>query len=276
MSKRRELQTRIDSLAEIREIMTSMKNLAIMETRKLSRYQQNQQRVVDSMVQVLNQLRYHYSVELSSQDAQPAYLLFGAERGFCGGYNEQLIEAVMQQPNYQQAPLLGVGSRLAEPLQRQFPNASCIPGASVADEVATVLPQVFAAMNQLRQVHGELHFQVLHFQPDTLNVQCQPLLPPKAKIPTNKISPLITLPPHQLLVQLLEHYLFALSHAWFYSALMAENQQRVQHLEQADRHMEKQLDEMGKRRNVLRQEEIVEEIEVILLSAEAVSTPGGI
>jgi len=48
----------------------------------------------------------------------------------------------------------------------------------------------------------------------------------------------------------------------------------MQHLDQAGHHIERQLDDLGKRRNALRQEEIIEEIEVILLTSELVSSPG--
>ena len=77
----------------------------------------------------------------------------------------------------------------------------------------------------------------------------------------------------QLLGELLEHYLFAVTHAWFFAAMLTENQLRMQHLDQAGHHIERQLDDLGKRRNALRQEEIIEEIEVILLTSELVSSP---
>jgi F-type H+-transporting ATPase subunit gamma len=48
----------------------------------------------------------------------------------------------------------------------------------------------------------------------------------------------------------------------------------MQHLDQAGHHLERRVDELGKRRNMLRQEEIIEEIEVILLSSELVCSPG--
>ena len=52
--------------------------------------------------------------------------------------------------------------------------------------------------------------------------------------------------------------------------LMAENRRRMQHLEGAIRRLEERTSELALKRNALRQEEITEEIEVILLSARAV------
>ena len=47
---------------------------------------------------------------------------------------------------------------------------------------------------------------------------------------------------------------------------MAENLRRVEHLEAAVRHLDKKAADLRRRCNALRQEEIIEEIEVILLS----------
>lgn len=274
MSKRREVEGRIEALNEIHSIMNSMKNLAMMETRKLVRYHDTQQRVVDSIRQALNDVRCHYAPAVETIAAPPVYLLFGTERGFCGGYNEQLLDMLAQQPGYQQAPLIGVGTRLADHLQRDYPDAVCLAGAAVADEVSAVLGSVVTALNQLRRQHGPLRLAVICFQPDTHEPRCLPVLPDPEKTTAPGFAPLINLPPQQLLGELLEHYLFVLINAWYFDALIAENQHRIQHLDQAGHHLEHQVEDLGKRRNALRQEEIIEEIEVILLSSELVCSPG--
>jgi F-type H+-transporting ATPase subunit gamma len=70
------------------------------------------------------------------------------------------------------------------------------------------------------------------------------------------------------LTQLVDLYLFSLLHKIFYSALLAENRARVSHLEGAIQRLKKQASELERKRNVLRQEEITEEIELLMLSAE--------
>ena len=274
MSKRRDVEGHIASLKDIHSIMESMKNLAMMETRKLARYQKMQQQVVKSISLALNDVRCHFAPEAPAAGAPPIYLLFGSERGFCGAYNEQLLEVLAQQPGHNEAMLIGVGARLAGPLQHAYPHAVCLPGAAVADEVEAVLTSVVTTLNQLRLEHGALRLEVIYFQPDTHQARCQSALPPLHDTSDQGLAPLINLPPQQLLGELLEQYLFALAHSWFFAALMTENQRRMQHLDQAGHHLERRLDDLGKRRNVLRQEEIIEEIEVILLSSELVRSPG--
>ena len=60
-------------------------------------------------------------------------------------------------------------------------------------------------------------------------------------------------------------------HEMLYSSLMAENHHRVAHLEGAVRHLDSEATKLAHRCNTLRQEEIIEEIEVILLSALDIS-----
>ena len=97
----------------------------------------------------------------------------------------------------------------------------------------------------------------------------QPLQP--APHPKNYYvhAPLLYLPPHTLLAGLAEQYLFAALHELLYTSLMAENQRRMKHMDGAVRRLEQTSKELVRRRNLLRQEEITEEIEVIMLSVEA-------
>jgi F-type H+-transporting ATPase subunit gamma len=64
---------------------------------------------------------------------------------------------------------------------------------------------------------------------------------------------------------LLDHYLYSVLEI-IYVSLMAENLKRVRHLEAAVRHLYEKSIALLRKSNALRQEEITEEIEVILLS----------
>ena len=82
---------------------------------------------------------------------------------------------------------------------------------------------------------------------------------------------MLNLPPLDLFSKVLDQYLYAILHEVLYSALLAENRRRLVHMENALDHIEEQRAGLRLRYNALRQEEITEEIEVILLSAEAIS-----
>jgi F-type H+-transporting ATPase subunit gamma len=79
--------------------------------------------------------------------------------------------------------------------------------------------------------------------------------------------PVLNLPPVAFLAGLIDHYLFATLHEIMYVSLMAENIRRVRHLEGVVQHLDDKSAKLLHKSNALRQEEIIEEIEVILLSA---------
>jgi F-type H+-transporting ATPase subunit gamma len=93
MSSRRDLEIRLGSLNEIKEIMSAMKNLSLMEVHKLSRFLENQRRVIDSIeTAAADLLQFHRTLFPESVTCRDFYLLVGSERGFCGDFNEALIE----------------------------------------------------------------------------------------------------------------------------------------------------------------------------------------
>lgn len=74
---------------------------------------------------------------------------------------------------------------------------------------------------------------------------------------------------YQFLASLTAQYLFAALHQFLCSSLTAENQQRVRHLEAAVHRITDETARIARHCNRLRQEEITEEIEIILLSVKA-------
>jgi F-type H+-transporting ATPase subunit gamma len=277
MSRRRELEAHRRSLGEIREIMNSMKTLAYMETRKLSRFLPAQQRVVDSIEEMAADfLHFHTDMLPVGGDTFPVCLLIGTERGFCGDFNQTLLERLtqLQADLANDSPaILAVGHKLHSLLHGMPGETAQIAGASVAEEVPAVLQQIVGALAGLQADHGPLTLYALHHKGD--GVAADKLLPPfqqpLPRQPPFPHPPLLNLAPEDFLQELTDQHLFSALHAVLFSSLMAESHRRVSHLEGAVRHLDEESVELGRRSNALRQEEIIEEIEVILLSAAGIA-----
>ncbi len=274
MSRRRNVERRRQSLAEIREIMNSMKTLAYMETRKLSRFLDAQTAVERSIRDVAADfLSFHAEVLPQTQRGAPLYVLIGSERGFCGDFNHALLakqESTLRERSSDSPALIPVGHKLHTLLEGDPRVETWIDGASVVEEVATVLTQLANAIVTFQTSHGAGEvFCVYHGSED--GVVVKPLLPPFTEYAgtpqRHAVPPLLHLPPAAFLIELTDQYLFAALHAILYTSLMMENHQRVTHLEGAVKHLDDQSSELARQSNALRQEEIIEEIEVILLSA---------
>jgi len=202
-------------------------------------------------------------------------VLLGSERGFCGDFNEALVKVFDLRKDLQQAQLVVVGGKLASKLTGDPRVVSFVDGASVVEEVGAVLSKLLEAVNSLRDGSGRsgpLRLTVFHHDPDENEVRTTALMPfRQANTEGTPFAypPLLYLEPQPFLTGLVEQYLMALLHESLYRSLMAENQRRMQHMDSAVGLLERSAKELWRRRNIVRQEEITEEIEVIMLSVEA-------
>ena len=148
MSSRRDLEIRLGSLNEIKEIMSAMKNLSLMEVHKLGRFLESQRRVIDSIeAAAADLLQFHRTLFPESVTFRDFYLLVGSERGFCGDFNEALVRALEKHAvTAQEKSIVVVGAKLATKLAGDARLRAAISGASVAEEIDGVLVGLMDAL----------------------------------------------------------------------------------------------------------------------------------
>ncbi|MGE5155831.1 MAG: FoF1 ATP synthase subunit gamma [Bdellovibrio bacteriovorus] len=275
MSRRRELDSRLASLRDIGKIMASMKNLSYMETRKLGRCIESQGRVVAGIEAAARDFLDHYPQgPRSPAGTRTLHVVIGAERGFCGDFNGAVLEALEPESAHADpsaSPIVTVGTRLAAALEGHPRLVASIQGASAAEEVPTVLNRLVQTLGRILEDRGAGAVGVIHWDAQTQTVREVSLLPPfqgtaEIEAPRYACPPGLNLAPAAFLAALIKHYLFAALHALLYSSLMAEHQQRVRHLEGALERIDGRVRELEQHRNLVRQEEITEEIELMLLN----------
>jgi F-type H+-transporting ATPase subunit gamma len=280
MSRRRDVERHRESLGEIGEIMRSMKTLAYMETRKLARFLPAQTAVVASIEEVAADfLAFHPHLLPEAAEQPPVCLLIGSERGFCGDFNHALLAQLQQSQHHVMgiAPrLVAVGHKLHPLLEQDERVAALVPGASVAEEVPAVLELLVTELAKLQASLGRLSLYGIYHQGQ--GVAVDRLLPPFRRMPQAASrwghAPLLQVPAEDFLLDLIDHYVFAALHQMLYASLMEENRRRVAHLEGATRHLDDKRADLGRLSNMLRQEEIIEEIEVILLNSATLADGG--
>ena len=230
MSQSRALQQHIEHLTEIRSILHSLKNMAFMDMHKLSKLRQAQVLVVKHIENVAADFLQFY-------------------------------------PDI----VIAVGSRLCNRLQNTDIVFSALSGANCSDEISQVLGNVTDGISELHRQHTLFNLSVLFHQDEHLNITMRAILPPFKNIDRQseyKNEPLINLQSTQFLLELIEHYVFSSLQDILYTSLAAENNQRLQHLDNAVRHLDETTEKLHKKSQVYRQEEITEEIEVILLNED--------
>lgn len=272
MTRRHELDKHHHKLREIRDIMNSMKTLAIMETHKLERFITAHEDMANNINLIAADfLQFNQHIIPPLEADKEIFILIGSEHGFCGDFNEQLDKMYTQQfnePRETQRLLISVGSKLHPLLSHSSSSTINIPGADIAEEISTVVEQLSLHLAQYPQATSlyVLHHSNLHNE-----LAAEQLLPPFHTInnqsSTHSLPPILNMEPGEFFIELTDHYLFSALHRIFYISLMIESQRRIQHLENALQHIDDKNEELSRKINALRQEEIIEEIEVILLNA---------
>lgn len=282
MSRCRQLDKHLRALMDIGEVLGAMKNLALMEIAKLSRVASTQRRAVDSAELAIADLTRFYP-ELLVRPSGTLYLAIGSERGLCGDLNEAVAQTLHAHHTNAAGmpPVVAVGRRLWAKLSDGPAQITCLEGASVTEEVETTLARVMRACESQRSGNpASASLTVLHCRPDEAGISVSEFTPfrrtPERSLPRG-YPPHLNVAPASLLPALVEQYLFAALYGIFIDSLLAENIRRLRHMENALRRLEQRTTELRLKRNLLRQEEITEEIEIIMVSAAAiVQRPKGI
>lgn len=275
MGKRSDIDRRLRTLTDISAILRVMHTLAVMETGKLSRFLGAQRRVVASIeAAAADFLSFHPDVATRAESVVTVRLMVGAERGFCGDFNEIILQAQERLPPEpaSTAPLImAVGTRLWGKIPPDSLDMA-LAGACTAEEVPSVIGRVVEALNALEEKgRGDILrvIALYHGHDDGVPAirTLQPFPPDLAPSVRHSHPPILNLSPPAFYAGLAGHYLFAALHEMFYQSLMAENRQRQRHIEGAVHRMDQKIADLNLKRNVVRQEEIIEEIETLTLSA---------
>jgi len=269
MSRRRDLERHREQLDEMHEILNSMKMLAFMESRKLGEIIATERAVVrhiDATAQGF--LTWWPALRPAPPPGPRVCVLLGSERGFCGDFSEAVARAAGADAAVR---LIAVGHKLHGLLLDDPRVTARLDGASVAEEIPSLLTGIVEALAQARASLGPCQVEVALHPEASGGVVRKPLLPPFPTPPADeprRPRPLLYLSPEGFLGALVEQYLFAALKETICASLLAENTRRMAHLDNASRHLEDRIEALRQRTNTLRQEEITEELEVILLSVE--------
>jgi len=269
VSRRVELEQRLGRLADITGIMNAMKTMALIETRKYGHCILPQQRHLDGILATAADfLAFHPEFQTPSAATPGPDLLvaLGSERGFCADFNQKVAAALPEQGG-PETRWIAVGRRLASRLDSDPRFLDWLEGPNVAEEVPVTLDRLIATLHRhaaspwrWRQLVVIAHDGGGHIVRDHL----LPLAPPP--VHRGAYPPRLHYAPERLFAELIEHTLNAKLPGLLHASLLAENRQRLEHMETALNRLRTKMDDITRRCNALRQEEITEQIEVILLS----------
>jgi F-type H+-transporting ATPase subunit gamma len=261
MTRRREIEARLGLYDELSGILGAMRSFALVELRRVTRIEAAQQQVVSALSEALRDVVAALPVPAAVEG--DTWLLFGSVRGFCGGFNEEVVRA-WQAAGGIARRVVAVGERLQSLLPkeaRSFPVA----GAAGALDAASAIDRILAALGAARGSRtGEAG--LVACLRDEAGPRIQRLLPlAPSDVRSTADLPLTNEPPERVAAGVAQHYLFHSLLALMLRSIRVENHMRLLQMENALRHLEDGRQDLKRQRNRLRQEEIVEEIELMVL-----------
>jgi len=276
MSKLSDLRSRMRALRDIEGILNAMTNLSLVEMTKISRFYITQQELLRSVQEALADFQKFFGVpaETTGTDSASLYVLIGSERGFCGGFNETIQKTLESQPIAATPPgLILVGRKLVLKFLEDKRVVASLDGPSAAEEIPLVISQLAKTLTQF----SSSDWKIIHNSYTGSGTSVDTTSPfDLRKTETAKdfqFPPLLNLAPLDLRPQLFEQYLFALFYGIFYQSFMAENHERLRHMDGALNKLREDEEGLRRQSNALRQESITEELEVIMLSVD--DSPSG-
>jgi len=260
MTQRAENNYRLALYQELDDIVSAMKNLAQVELVRLEKSHHRQQQVLNVCLEGLSTLQAHQGASLPAPQGPEVLIALGSERGFCGGFNEQIAQHFNAQQWDNTARILVIGSRLATKLPPQ-PGMDFLSAPASIDEA---LPAMQKIIDTLLQGAFPAHLTLLYH--DRSAVQQVTLLPyPQRSDPPPACASLhIQLPAAELMQALQWQCLQQSLMLYLLDSLKTENRWRLQQMDGAQDHLEELSHDLRLRINAQRQQQIVEEIEVIL------------
>jgi F-type H+-transporting ATPase subunit gamma len=278
MTRFAEIQGHIASMRELRDIVGAMRSLAGMRVQEAQRALSGIRSYADTMAGAIGTallLVPQPPPEARTARTGRAVILFTAEHGFVGGFNERLVEAAEAALAPKDA-LFVLGSRGAVLVPERGRRAAW--ASPMATRLAGLTEVIHRLQNELyrRIARGEiLRIEVMfaRYHPGSAPAVERHLLLPLdlAALATTRSRqpPLHNLAPQPLLERLMSEYVFARLTEAGVESIASENAARFAAMESAHDNVAKKLDQLRQEARQARQNEITTELIELVTGAEA-------
>jgi F-type H+-transporting ATPase subunit gamma len=282
MERLADIEARVASFAQLEDVVSVMRSLAA------TRVQQAQQTLSairsynDTIGAAIAKAESYFLPDANHRarngQSRHGLILFCGEHGFCGAFNEKLLESVSASPKGTELYLVGSrGAIVAE--EHRIAVAWSTAMATNIVTVTAVAHQVAEALYDRFSRGGMADVMMVfaryggHAQ---FSIEREMLLPldlGRFRRYLTRPAPLSNLPPRMLIDRLIEEYFFAQLVRGAAESFASENAARVALTQSARHAIEGRLDDLSAQQRQLRQEEITNEILEVIAGAEALSKP---
>ena len=268
MSRRRNVKARMTMLNDLRDVLDSMRTLALVEISKLSRTEPQRRRLQTDLGAIATATSGYYPA-FASAPPRRLFLLVGSERGFCAGFNDDVIMRWARiRASDPDARAIVVGSVLSEKLDASNLILVRLEGAVIAEDIDDTLVAVLREISSAQEAASS-PIALSSVANGRDGVEVTGILPFAPQRAPSERMPELNLPPEAFVRAFLDQYADAALHGVFATSLLSENRARLAHMTTAIDRLDDNMAALRRQAHRLRQEEITQEVEAILLSTQA-------
>ena len=268
------LRERAALIEELRQIVQAMKNIAFAELQRVTHLLPEQTQALKAVLDALQALPGEEDLTGAAgrgSRAPVAWLVIGAERGFCGAFNDHLASEVRTlQGQYQELRLLIAGQRLGDLLSIEPSDAIVMPGCAAIEDADAVLDQWMAALAKEAPRCKEV-WLLYSGEGTMVRGRLMPFSADLGQAPLrlrahSTDAPLHHLPLPALRAALAHQGLRLLLQGGLFASLKQEHRLRLAQMQRAQDHLEELSQSLRRRHALLRQTEITNEQETLMSS----------
>jgi F-type H+-transporting ATPase subunit gamma len=278
MTRVAEIEAHIGNMVELREIVGAMRSLASMHVQRTQQMLPGIRGYADAMARGIGAALLLMPEPRAPRATEPdrrAVVLFSAEHGFVGGFNERLLDAA--------AAALGRGDRLfilgtrgiVAGEERGLATAWTHPMATrpeaAAETTRRLTNEVYRGIASGEITRVDVMF-ARHSQGREMTIERRPVFPVDLATfaPTrSRQPPLHNIRPARLLERLIADYVFAHLAEAAIESLASENAARFAAMQSAHDNISKKLEELRRDARQARQAEVTTELLDLVTGAEA-------
>lgn len=282
MARAQEIAAQTGSLKELGEIVAAIRVVAAAQMQESQRYLEgirNYVTIIRNTVAEATALLPEKAKDAIPHVAlQSGLVVFGAEHGFCGAFNEPLIREAAGASRTQPKPyLIFAGTRCAQRSSEQglhpdmiLPTATHSGGVSAAARrvAAEVYPLI---TSEIISTISVLYMRSVSGRANNLKkLQLLPIEMQGTIGQRTQIAPLTNMKPRRLRDELAAEYVFAMLEAAAMESFASENTARFHTMEAAHENIRTKSMELDRLARRMRQEAVTSEILELIGGAEAV------
>ncbi len=286
MAQERETATRITSLNELLEIVAAIRAMAASQMqqalRSLEAIRDYSGQIREALSQAATLLPPARAIEVAARPNKSGLVVFCAEHGLCGGFNEHPLREAERARTASGGglALIVVGTRGAQICRDRevspdlvLPMAThCAGVTGAARRVASELYRMFSE----RRIEGVDVVYAEYAGAQLPRIQRRHLLPlevPAAVQPASTpLPPIINLRPQRLFDEIVGEYFFATLENAAMQSFFSENSTRFRAMEAAHQNIQNKSADLTKLMQRLRQDSVTTEILDLISGSEALAS----